>query len=161
MHDEIVRLKAVIADKDAEIETIKTEARDEAVKHIDFSIQAVTIAVTLLRENKRWDLAYILEPILDQLVICRMEATQMFHTQVADQLDRPRGAKTSVYDVAEGCSQVQRCGKEGDVASGAMVWAPTQSRDTSGHKCSERRYHKDLVNAVLDLHLEVALSTMS
>ena len=79
------------------------------------------------------------------------------HFQVVDQLNGSPCIEADATAVTQGCSLIQRCGKEGDVASGAMVWAPTQSRGTSRHKCSEGRYHKDLVNAVIGLHLEVAL----
>ena len=47
--DEIARLNAIIADKDAMI----ADKDAEIVMHLDFSIMAVTTAVTLLRDNKR------------------------------------------------------------------------------------------------------------
>ena len=104
----ITEKDALLANKDAIIQAIK----NEAARHLDFSIQAVTTAVTLLRENNRWDLACLLVPILDELEIRRKMC----------QLD---GA-----DATAGCLQ--------------------------GHT----RYHKDLENAVLSLELEVALMTV-
>jgi hypothetical protein len=159
--NEIAMLKAMIADKDAMIAEKDAEIADkdaEIVMHLDFSIKAVTTAVTLLRDNKRWDLAYLLMPILDQLETRRMEVTQMFLPQVADQLYRHKGADTNTTQSAH--ISVQRYDRDratGNLASGAMVWAPTLSRCIAGHERSEGELHKDLVHAVLDLHLQVAL----
>ena len=54
--DEIARLNAIIADKDAIIadkDAMIADKDAEIVMHLDFSIMAVTTAVTLLRDNKR------------------------------------------------------------------------------------------------------------
>lgn len=172
--DEIAKLKAILAEKEAMlaekdailaekeamIETIKAEARAEAVMYLDFSIKAVTTAVTLLKDNKRWDLAYLLMPILDQLKGHRMEITHMFLPQMANQLDRPKCTDTNTYQAAH--SSVQRFDRgraTGNIASGAMVWAPTHSRCSTGHERTDGKLDKDLVNAVLDLYLQVALAS--
>jgi hypothetical protein len=85
-----------------------------------------------------------------------MEVTQMFLPQVADQLYRHRGADTNSTQAAH--FSFQRYDR--DLATGnlAYVWAPTHSRCIAGHERSEGELHKDLVHAVLDLHLQVALA---
>ena len=93
-------------------------------------------------------------PILDQLETHRIEVTQMFLPQVADQLYRHRGADTNTQSAHFSFQRYDRDRATGNLAS---VWAPTLSRCIIGHKRIDEELHKDLVHAVLDLHLQVAL----
>ena len=150
---EISALKAVIAAKDAEI-----AAKDaEIAASLDFSIHAVTTAVTLLRVNGRCDLADSLIPILNQLVERR--CYNFTNEQVAHQLYRPRSIEAATVKL-ENVSDSVRAGEASNPAPGAMVQASTQGSTSTGEQCFEGGCYKDLFHAVLDLHLQVALLTV-
>lgn len=143
---------AIIAAKDTEIITKNAEIMES----LDFSIQAVTTAVTLLNANGRCDLADALMPILNQL--------ELYHAnifQVAHQLYRPRGVGTNTLEVEEtAIAWPDRPRKTSDRASRAMVQASTKGSNSTGGRCFKGGRCKDLVHAVLDLHLQVALLTV-
>ena len=143
---------AVIMNKDADL-----KAKDaEIMESLDFSIQAVTTAVTLLNANGRCDLADSLMPILNQLKL--YHHSNIF--QVAHQLYRPQCVETNTAEVEDiSIAWSHRAGKASNRASRAMVQTSTQGSSGSGGKCFKGGRYKDLVHAVLDLHLQVALLT--
>ena len=159
--DAVIAAKdAVITAKDAEItakDAVITAKDAEIMESLDFSIQAVTEAVTLLRINGRCDLADALVPILNQL----KERRYFCNGQVAHQFYRPRGVDTitaEMEDTTIAGSNIP--GEASNKAPGAMVQDSTKSSSGTGDRRSKGGRYKDLEHAILDLHLRVALLTV-